>query len=52
MSYYNKEEQEVINDWLVSVGAPYLANEDFKIGGSIWNLYQQTNTGKFLYKKV
>ena len=28
MSYYNKEEQEVINDWLVSVGAPYLANED------------------------
>lgn len=29
MSYYNKEEQEVINDWLVSVGAPYLANEEF-----------------------
>ena len=28
MSYYNKEEQEIINDWLVSVGAPYLANEE------------------------
>ena len=29
MSYYSKEEQEVINDWLASVGASYLENEDF-----------------------
>lgn len=26
---YNKEEQEKINDWLVSVGAPYLKDEEF-----------------------
>lgn len=26
---YNKEEQNIINNWLVSVGAPYLVDEEF-----------------------
>lgn len=26
---YNKEQQEKINNWLVSVGAPYLKDEEF-----------------------
>ena len=26
---YTEEEQNIINDWLVSVGASYLANEEF-----------------------
>ena len=26
---YNQEEQNIINDWLISVGAPYLVDEEF-----------------------
>lgn len=26
---YNSDEQEIINEWLTSVGAPYLVDEDF-----------------------
>lgn len=26
---YSKEEQKIINDWLISVGTPYLIDEEF-----------------------
>ena len=26
---YNNDEQKIINEWLTSVGAPYLIDEDF-----------------------